>query len=267
MSFKLGIGIVTYNRKDIVSETIDRVRAFTRTPDVALVVADDGSRDGTADMLRGKGLPVVTGVNMGNPWNKNRVLFLLSHVLHCDIVILLEDDTMPEKPGWETVWIDATRRWGHVNYAGDWISKHFQSGSGTAEDPVLSAVVTAQCSSFSADALTYGGYFDSRFRGYGHAHVEHSIRLIRLGFGGVNASADGMVPLRYFMVRSALSVVPSQSYFNQVQERRNLDVARQIMGDQTFRAPWRDNAELQQFRSEMDAAAGQGAEHFRMTPT
>ncbi len=52
MSFPVGIGIVTYNRKEIVSDTIDRVRALTRHPDTALVVADDGSSDGTLEMLR-----------------------------------------------------------------------------------------------------------------------------------------------------------------------------------------------------------------------
>src|ERR1700691_762207 len=40
MSFKVGIGIVTYNRREILSDTIDKVRAFTRQPDAALVVAD-----------------------------------------------------------------------------------------------------------------------------------------------------------------------------------------------------------------------------------
>jgi glycosyltransferase involved in cell wall biosynthesis len=47
MSFKVGIGIVTYNRREILSDTIDKVRAFTHQPDAALVVADDGSSDGT----------------------------------------------------------------------------------------------------------------------------------------------------------------------------------------------------------------------------
>ena len=99
MPFSVGIGIVTYNRKDILNDTIDRVRAFTRQPDAALVVADDGSTDGTLAMLRDKQVPVITGVNMGIAWNKNRALFLLSHMLDCETVILLEDDTSRPAPG------------------------------------------------------------------------------------------------------------------------------------------------------------------------
>ena len=61
MSFPVGIGIVTYNRRAILSDTIDQVRAFTRQPNAALVVADDGSSDGTLGMLRDNKVPVITG--------------------------------------------------------------------------------------------------------------------------------------------------------------------------------------------------------------
>ena len=83
MSFRVGVGIVSYNRKELVSGTIDQVRALTQQSDTALVVADDGSSDGTLTMLRDKQVPVITGVNMGIAWNKNRALYLLSHVLRC----------------------------------------------------------------------------------------------------------------------------------------------------------------------------------------
>src|ERR1700677_5047299 len=136
MPFTVGIGIITYNRKEILNDTIDRVRACTRHPGAALVVADDGSSDGTTAMLREKQVPMIAGVNMGIAWNKNRALFLLSQMLGCDTVILLEDDTQPNRAGWEADWMWASRRWGHINLAGDWMSEYFLSGAGTPEDPV-----------------------------------------------------------------------------------------------------------------------------------
>ena len=66
MPFSVGIGIVTYNRKAILSDTIDRVRAYTSHPGAAIVVADDGSSDGTGAMLRERRVPVITGVQYGN---------------------------------------------------------------------------------------------------------------------------------------------------------------------------------------------------------
>src|SRR5664279_2793859 len=116
MSLPLGIGIITYNRKDIVAATIERVRTLTLEPGTALLVADDGSSDGTLAMLRDLRVPVVTGINMGIAWNKNRALFVLAQLLNCETVILLEDDTRPARAGWEEQWMAAARRWGHVNY-------------------------------------------------------------------------------------------------------------------------------------------------------
>jgi GT2 family glycosyltransferase len=42
MSARLGIGIITCNRRDVLAETVARVRSHTPPP-FTLVVADDGS--------------------------------------------------------------------------------------------------------------------------------------------------------------------------------------------------------------------------------
>jgi glycosyltransferase involved in cell wall biosynthesis len=260
MSFPVGIGIVTYNRKEILSDTIDQVRSFTRQPNAALVVADDGSSDGTLAMLRDKQVPVVTGVNMGIAWNKNRALFLLGHMLGCETVILLEDDTRPYRTGWEAEWMRAARLWGHVNLAGAWMAEHFLSGAGTVDDPVICRMVTAQCAAYSWTALTFGGYFDPRFRGYGHEHVEHTRRLLRVGYGGSEERQT------YNMIKGGVTVVPSRSHSNSAEEARNLQTAHQIMGLQDYRAPWGNDAELRQFRSETESAMRDGPDRFRLTP-
>ena len=265
MSFALGIGIVTYNRRQIVSDTIDRVREFTRQPDTAFVVADDGSSDGTLEMLRERQVPVITGINMGIAWNKNRALFLLSQILGCQTTVLLEDDTRPAKPGWEAPWIAATRRWGHANFAAPWMGEHILSGAGTPDEPMVGKAVTAQCSAYSQDALTYGGYFDPRFRGYGHEHVEHTRRLIRVGYGGTDEIVDGNERVRYFLLNGGLTVVDSQSHMNAAEEERNLQLARSIMGQQGYRSPWGEDRELRQFRSETESSIDGGPERFRLT--
>jgi glycosyltransferase involved in cell wall biosynthesis len=266
MSFLVGIGIVTYNRREILGGTIDQVRALTRQPDAALVVADDGSSDGTLEMLRDKQVPVITGVNMGIAWNKNRALFLLSHMLGCETVILLEDDARPDRAGWEAEWMQGTRRWGHINYAGEWMREYFLSGTGTAADPVRCKMVTAQCSAYSRAALTFGGYFDSRFRGYGHEHVEHTRRLVRVGYGGTDQRINGEEQVIYNMIKGGVTTVSSQSYYDAAEEERNLQLARDIMGQQGYRSPWGEDNELRQFRSEVESAMSEGPDRFRLTP-
>lgn len=234
---RLGIGIVTYNRRPILAQTIEKVRRLTRHADTDFVVADDGSSDGTLAWLRDNNVPVVGGVNMGIAWNKNRALYLLAEMLKCETVILLEDDTQPAALGWDADWIDAARRWGHVNYAGPWMQDRFVSGAGTPADPVLSPFVTAQCASFTREALLFGGYCDSRFKGYGYEHVEHTRRLIRVGYGGTDEWVDGKTQVLFRMIDGQVAVVDVPSTGNAAEAERNLAIARPLMSDETFRAP------------------------------
>jgi hypothetical protein len=159
----------------------------------------------------------------------------------------------------------AARRWGHANFAGDWMQEHFLSGSGTVDDPVRCKMVTAQCSAYSHTALTFGGYFDPRFKGYGHEHVEHTRRLVRVGYGGTDDRVDGEERVIYNLIKGDLTVVTSKSYFDGVQEARNLQVARELMGKQGYRSPWGEDNELRQFRSETESAMRDGPERFRLT--
>jgi hypothetical protein len=253
MAVRVGIGVITYNRKDVLAETLARVRAHTTSPH-ELVVADDGSWDGTGELVRSLGIRLVTGRNKGIAWNKNRALFLLTMLLQCDVVILLEDDSSPVEDGWEQEWIAASLRWGHINLAGEWLRRDFLRGSGTAADPYLGTTVTAQCSGFSRTALLYGGYLDSRFRGFGQEHVEHTRRLIRVGFGGSYENINGEVMPMYRLLQSPIAVRYEHSYLNRGEEERNGLLCQLLLPDETYRMPWREDAELLQFRAEMDAA-------------
>ncbi|MDE2515071.1 MAG: glycosyltransferase family 2 protein [Rhodospirillales bacterium] len=257
---KLGIGITTYNRRDVLRETVERVRSFTDPERTSLVVADDGSTDGTVEMLRQTGTPFVTGANMGVAWNKNRALYLLNFRLRCDVTILFEDDARPRQAGWERPWLEAAERFGHANCAGEWLAPYFLGGAGTPEDPIRSSCVTAQCAVFSAAAIERSGYFDPRFRGYGHEHVEHSARLVRHGFGGVLEQGNAV----WSLIRSPIEFVPTQSFGTAETADRNLDLARRLMTDQSYRAPWQDDAEMRQFLGEIDAAEAPAASGFAL---
>ena len=251
MPLQLGIGIVTYNRQAILSETLDRVLRHTKYPYTTIGVADDGSTDGTLDMLRARNVTGVTGRNMGIAWNKNRALFMLSELRRCDIVILLEDDFFPTKDNWENEWMTAAVRWGHANVAGEWMRHGFVSASGTLDDPIRSTVITAQCSVFSREALLFGGYYNSRFQGYGHEHVEHSRRMARVGYGGADEDVNGTRTTLYTLLWSSIQYALTTTYFDQEQVDRNLVLARQILFDYSYRAPWHDETGMRQFRDEM----------------
>jgi glycosyltransferase involved in cell wall biosynthesis len=175
----LGIAVVTYRRPDRLKRSLEQVAALTRTPH-ELVVADDGSDDGTADELRSQNVRVVTGANRGVCWNKNRGLFALM-ALGCETLVLLEDDIYPDREGWEADWIEAALRWHHVAFAHEKIGEHVLGGTGTPEDPLVNYKATAQCVAVSAQAMRQVGFLDSRFKGYGVGHAEWTTRFKRAG--------------------------------------------------------------------------------------
>jgi len=84
----LGVGIVTRNRLAILRETIAELERLTTRP-FTLVVADDGSDDGTANWVREAGTPLVTGPRRGCAWNKNRVLRHLATRTGAEVFFLL----------------------------------------------------------------------------------------------------------------------------------------------------------------------------------
>jgi len=247
----LGIGVITYNRCAVLAETLDLVRQHTRHPRSVLMVADDGSTDGTLDMLRTRQTLTVTGRNMSIAWNKNRALFLLAELVRCDIVLLLEDDSYPQQDNWEAEWMQAAQRWGHATAAPSWLRERPVVGAGTVDDPVESEWISAQCAVFSREALLYAGYFDTRFRGYGHEHVEHTCRLLRMGYGPAGAQ-----PGKFKSIWGGIGVRPLPSTFAAKEElaEQNRKLAGALLADVSYRAPWQTEEEAQQFRGEMRQA-------------
>jgi hypothetical protein len=169
-------------------------------------------------------------------------------------VIILEDDTRPSEHDWQQRWVSAALRWGHVNIAGEWFRESFASGAGTAEDPVMSRDVSAQCSAFTREALSFGGFMDPRFRGYGFEHVEHTRRLIRYGFGGEQTVTDGFARPLFRLIAGGLEVEHGPSSGTAADVERNRALCDQVLRDGHYRAPWTDEAEMAQFRAELAGA-------------
>lgn len=246
--WRIGIGIITCRRPRIAAETALAVRRFTRAP-FELVIADDGSPPGMVDELAAEA-PVITGLNRGVTWNKNRALFHLHAVRRCDVVILLEDDTRPTAAGWERVWVEAGRRYGHANLAGDWFRHTFLRGQGTPDDPYLSRDFSGQCTVFSPQALNFAGYLDTRYRGFGIGHVDHTHRMARAGFG---AQADPTHGMLFFLLQSALTIVPTESARKEEDVQRNHALYQTLSHEGIYRAPWSTDDELRALRAELEA--------------
>lgn len=272
---RVGVGVITYNRCERLHHTLNELLRYTLHP-CCWVVADDGSTDGSPDMVRSQfpGMAMVTGDNHGVAWNRNRALWWLHIVQRCDVAILIEDDTSPMQIGWEADWIAAAQLHGHINLAGEWFSGGFLRGSGTVADPIASMGVSGQLSAFSRDAIDHVGFYDSRYRGYGMGHVEHTFRMIRAGYGGevvTGAAGDfdewqlrqtgATLPPRppealFYLLSSPIQVTNDSSYrhTDPDAEHRNIRHFASTVHDQVHRTPWSSDGQMLQFRAEIAAS-------------
>jgi len=254
MPASLGIGVTTFNRCRKLEVCLSRLRELTSQP-CHVVVADDGSADDTLAMCAQKQINTITGPNMGIAWNKNRALYFLHRILECEVVILIEDDCFPNHREWEMEWIEGARKWGHANFAGPWFQEKILSGDGSVANPFVSRSLSGQCVAFSDRALSVCGYLDSRFKGYGYEHAEHSSRLVRAGFGGeMRMTESGELEPHYYLLAADLSVSTDESYRNEKSLAANWTTWERMYGDPVFRYPWRTKEEFRQFRRELRPA-------------
>lgn len=183
-----GVAVITYKRPDHLAKCLDRIRQHTADPFELLVACDAPDEAETADLCREFNAILIKGDNRGVVWNKNRALYYYMSQTQCDPIILIEDDVFPISDSWLSEWVDAARRWHHVNFSHPGLlgsQRPPLRGDGTAEKPHVHHLVTGQCTAISREAMKIGGYLDTRFHGYGHGHVEWTKRHNKLMFGSL----------------------------------------------------------------------------------
>lgn len=178
---RLGLAVITQNRIQDLRATVESLIANTART-FHLVIADDGSIDGSSSWARDHGIPVVGGRRRGVAWNKNRALYWLHQHLQCEWMFLFEDDVRPVQSGWEEPWLRGLRRHGHLTYAPpSWNRPDCVVGE--YEGMLLIRNPGGPMMAFSRACVERAGYFDTRLAEYGGEHTEYSRRCARLGFG------------------------------------------------------------------------------------
>lgn len=253
-TLNVGIGVITYNRKDHLAKTVEAIKAFT-TGDYQLVVADDGSKDDTVEWCEKNNVPHTNCQNKGVVRNKNRALYYLNEVKKVDVLILLEDDCRPNKESWQKEWVIAALLWGHINYAHKRIIKKEDavvSGTGSSTLPYLCRLVTGQCTACSKDAMDNIGYLDPRFNGYGAGHVEWTERFIRQGYNG-STEKHWVYPA----INTGLNSDDAPTFKNPEQLEKNRALKKKISKDAHKREPWVNTDEENEFLEEIESIKDQ----------
>lgn len=248
---KLGVAIVTYNRLDFLKENVSAVKKYTKL-DYELVVADDGSLDGTKEWCYENYIACISGENRGVVWNKNRGLYYLANKKECHVVILLEDDCLPNEKGWEKDWVLASLIWGHINYAHKRILNRKEalvSGNGSVEKPFISKLVTGQCTACSAVSLEKVGYLNPIFKGYGCGHVEWTERFLSHGYNGVLGNKDHV----FACIDTGLLSNDAPTHKDPDQLNANKTIKMLLKGDVSYKEPWVDENDKALFLKEVSS--------------
>jgi len=91
------------------------------------------------------------------------------------------------------------------------------------------------------------GYLDTRFSGYGHAHVERTRRFLRCGFSGLEDAGSK----EYLSIIGGLESHDAPSYRDLEHVERNAEVFSALVAEPVYRDPWRGDVEKAFFVEEV----------------
>lgn len=203
ISNNIGVGIMSYNRKQCLKRLVDSVIKFTDLRSTKIFISDDGSTNKeTVDYLESISknpniIVIRNDTNLGVAGNNNRLIRCLSRFGYG---LILNDDIEIVQPEWEYFYVEAMRKTGihHFQYRepgvygaekGELVNKgefHIRKVMDRPQGAVLA---------FTRDMLVKCGYFDESYGKYGMEHVDWSMKpfefgLQEQGFFDVEGSDD-----------------------------------------------------------------------------
>jgi hypothetical protein len=251
-----GIGIITYKRPEHLAKCLAQLRKHTKGPCEIIVACDSPNDVETARLCAEFGTGLIQGENRGVVWNKNRALYHFVNDTRCDPIVLLEDDTYPVSDDWLAEWVSAAARWHHVNFSHPAILRSNDAlvgGEGTSERPYIHRLVTGQCTAVSRKAMEAGGYLDTRFKGYGHGHVEWTKRHNTLLFGNLVPDFSPHAGV-FLSIVGGLQSDDARSFRSEAEVRRNSVLLREAdKAPRRYRDPWQTPDERKILTQEIDA--------------
>lgn len=200
---KFVLAVTTFNRLEYLKSCI---QSFLQTRTVSpliswkIIVADDGSMDGTKDYLRELqskyDAHIILNERTQIHHQVNTILKFLSNK-DFDVCFKCDDDVVFQKSGWDKLYWQTLERTGYhhlIYYDKNW-RPHIN-----LEHPISSGFLEANCSAeniqgafytLTKDIIEDVGYFDTqRFGSSGLGHVDYSFRCCRAGFNVLHHPFD-----------------------------------------------------------------------------
>jgi glycosyltransferase involved in cell wall biosynthesis/GR25 family glycosyltransferase involved in LPS biosynthesis len=283
----LVLAVKTWNRQDYLKRCLDSFLATCCTQyQWTLLVADDGSTDGTLEYLDGLSLPIPFHVirNRGAyACGQFNSLNDLALAIGYDVCFHADDDVIFAKPGWDTLYLDAIRESGlqHLCYRN---LQHYESlarkqKTSTFTIPPATTDESGRCAAY-VDVLNCDGSFftvtPQVFRRVGYAdetnfpirgqwHIDYSARCARAGFNQRKSFFDAKNSNDYITLQ-ALSEdyrcsLPWGDEYKKTKDPAELARRYALVGDESrlFVGPHSRRASDRTFETHLDATTAHPA--------
>ena len=201
---KFVFAIKTWNRVDYLKQCVDSF-LMTRSLDFewVVIIADDGSTDGTVDYLQGLTIPHEFHVIYNHgvyACGQTNTIFDLSMLIGFDLAFHADDDIFFTKPGWDNLYAEAVKSSGYehlcyrnwqqyLNLKRKQSDPNFQlaeptyDSSGKCESIVDVFSCDGSFFTISPNIINRVGYTDEKnFPIRGQWHIDYSARCVRAGF-------------------------------------------------------------------------------------
>lgn len=258
---KVVMGIKTYNRVDYLKDCID---SFIRTRDQGynwvLIVADDGSEDGTLEYLDSLVLPVEFHVIKNRrryAVGQTNTILDLAMGIGFDFGFNIDDDLVFTKPGWDSLYIEAVKNSGYTHL----VHRHLKHAENLLKnkdsdarlpspvyDSSLACIAhgdsyfdlgTGSLVTFTMDTVDRVGYCDERnFPIRGQWHVDYHIRCARAGCNDSNYLFDAIGSNEFLEIQNYLSedyrcAIPWGEEYKKTKDPAELERRFKVMEDES----------------------------------
>lgn len=175
----IGLGIVTYNRRDYYKQCIKSLEENNFGGADEIVIVDDASTDGTQLAIDTKYTAMLKHENKGVAHSKNIVISELMDK-GCDHIFIMEDDILMTNPNTCRHYIDYARlhKLEHLNFA------HHGTMNDNKLPDYLGTTVYPNCvgafSYYTRNCIEKVGLLDENFMNCWE-HVEHTWRIAEAG--------------------------------------------------------------------------------------
>ena len=159
---KIGIGVTTYKRPELLAQCLDHIRLFTAS-EYDLYVATDTDED-----------------NRGIALRKNECIYNLQD---CDYIFLFDDDCFPKKVGWELDVIEMHKKTNshHFLLADNKIHNIVNLNFLGGETLNIYNKIGGVFMFITKEVVQKVGGFFNEYERYGFEHIGYSCRIFQAG--------------------------------------------------------------------------------------